>query len=134
MCADRTPDPTTGPTPAAGRPGIRTAGPADGSPPVLVHGIRVCARTRDPHTRRPTPRDRVTAPDLPGHRTRRERPLRLEEAVARVEEAVQEAALATGRPPLVAGASLGGHVARAAAHPDTAVLVQGATARPGHTP
>ncbi|MFG2487974.1 alpha/beta fold hydrolase [Streptomyces virginiae] len=134
MCAERTPYPVTGLTPAAGRPGIWTAGPADGLPLVLVHGIRVSARMWDPHTRRLTPRFRITAPDLPGHGTRRDSTFVLEEAVARVDEAVREAALATGRPPLVAGASLGGYVALAyaAAHPDTAaaVLVQGATARP----
>ncbi|MFI1068215.1 alpha/beta fold hydrolase [Streptomyces spororaveus] len=135
MSAARTlPDRATGLTPATGRPGIWTAGPAGGSPLVLVHGIRLSARMWDPHTRRLIPRFRITAPDLPGHGTRREGPFSLEDAVAQVGAAVQEATLATGRPPLVAGASLGGYVALAygAAHPDTAaaVLVQGSTARP----
>ncbi|GGP97699.1 alpha/beta fold hydrolase [Streptomyces roseolilacinus] len=126
--------PGTGLAPVAGRPGIWAAGPDEGAPLVLVHGIRVSARMWDPHTRRLTPRFRITAPDLAGHGTQRDRPFSLEEAVAQVGLAVEEAALATGRPPLVVGASLGGYVALAygAAHPDhaAAVLVQGSTARP----
>ncbi|MFE2275381.1 alpha/beta fold hydrolase [Streptomyces lavendulae] len=134
MSAERPAAPVTGLGPAPGRPGIWTAGTAEGIPLVLVHGIRVSARMWDPHTRRLAPRFRITAPDLPGHGTQRDRPFSLEEAVARVGQAVEEAALATGRRPLVAGASLGGYVALAygAAHPATAaaVLVQGSTARP----
>ncbi|MFJ3880998.1 alpha/beta fold hydrolase [Streptomyces sp. NPDC090077] len=134
MNAERPAAPVTGLGPAPGRPGIWTAGTAEGIPLVLVHGIRVSARMWDPHTRRLAPRFRITAPDLPGHGTQRDRPFSLEEAVARVGLAVEEAALATGRRPLVAGASLGGYVALAygAAHPATAaaVLVQGSTARP----
>lgn len=109
MSAARTlPDRATGLTHATGRPGIWTAGPAGGSPLVLVHGIRLSARMWDPHTRRLIPRFRITAPDLPGHGTRREGPFSLEDAVAQVGAAVQEATLATGRPPLVAGASWAG--------------------------
>lgn len=134
MSADRPPAPVTGLGPAPARPGIWTAGPAEGVPLVLVHGIRLSARMWAPHARRLAPRFRITAPDLPGHGTLRDRPFSLEEAVERVELAVREAALATGRRPLVAGASLGGYVALAhgAAHPATAaaVLVQGSTARP----
>ncbi|WNI30986.1 alpha/beta fold hydrolase [Streptomyces sp. ITFR-6] len=134
MRAERPGDPGAGLAPAAGRPGIWTAGPDEGIPLVLVHGIRVSARMWAPHARRLTPRFRITAPDLPGHGTQRERPFSLEDAVARVGLAVEEAMLATGQPPLVVGASLGGYVALAygAAHPDraAAVLVQGATARP----
>ncbi|MEU3007298.1 alpha/beta hydrolase [Streptomyces sp. NPDC007020] len=126
--------PGTGLTSADGRPGIWTAGPDEGIPLVLVHGIRVSARMWDPHARILAPRFRITAPDLPGHGTQRDRPFSLEEAVARVGLAVEESALATGRRPLVVGASLGGYVTLAygAAHPDhaAAVLVQGATARP----
>ncbi|MEU8541829.1 alpha/beta fold hydrolase [Streptomyces sp. NPDC048717] len=120
--------------PAAGRPGIWTAGPDTGIPLVLVHGIRVSARMWDPHARRLTPRFRVTAPDLPGHGSRHDQPFSLAEAVAGVDLAVEEALLATGRPPLVVGASLGGYVALAygAAHfgRAAALLVQGSTARP----
>lgn len=120
--------------PVSGRPGIWAAGPADGIPLVLVHGIRVSARMWDPHARRLTPRFRVTAPDLPAHGSQHDRPFSLEEAVERVALAVDEATLATGRRPLVAGGSLGGYVALAygAAHPEraAAVLVQGATAHP----
>lgn len=133
MRAERPGAPGAGLAPAAGRPGIWTAGPDEGIPLVLVHGIRVSARMWDPHARRLTPRFRITAPDLPGHGTQRERPFSLEEAVARVGLAVEESTLATGRPPLVVGASLGGYVALAygAAHPGraAAVLVQGSTAR-----
>ncbi|AZM93868.1 alpha/beta hydrolase [Streptomyces sp. W1SF4] len=134
MSAERPAAPVTGLGPAPGRPGIWTAGTAEGVPLVLVHGIRLSARMWNPHTRRLAPRFRITAPDLPGHGTQRDRPFSLEEAVARVGLAVEEATLTTGRRPLVAGASLGGYVALAygAAHPATAaaVLVQGSTARP----
>ncbi|WP_331719333.1 alpha/beta fold hydrolase [Streptomyces sp. NBC_00158] len=134
MSADRTAAPGTGLGPAPGRPGIWTAGTAGGVPLVLVHGIRLSARMWDPHARRLAPRFRITAPDLPGHGTLRDRPFGLEEAVERVGLAVAEAVRATGRRPLVAGASLGGYVALAygAARPATAaaVLVQGSTARP----
>lgn len=134
MRVDGPGDPGAALAPVAGRPGLWAAGPADGIPLVLVHGIRVSARMWDPHARRLTPRFRVTAPDLPAHGSQRDRPFSLEEAVERVGLAVDEAALATGRRPLVAGGSLGGYVALAygAAHPEraAAVLVQGATARP----
>ncbi|MFD0352433.1 alpha/beta fold hydrolase [Streptomyces sp. NPDC127110] len=136
MSTDRptAPAPAPGLGPAPGRPGVWTAGTPEGAPLVLVHGIRLSARMWDPHTRRLAPRFRITAPDLPGHGTLRDRPFSLEEAVERVGLAVEEAALATGRRPLVAGTSLGGYVALAygAAHPAAAaaVLVQGSTARP----
>jgi pimeloyl-ACP methyl ester carboxylesterase len=127
-------DPVAGLTQDPGRPGIWTAGPAAGVPLVLVHGIRVSARMWDPHAHRLVPRFRITAPDLPAHGTQSDRPFSLEEAVERVGLAVDEATLATGRRPLVAGGSLGGYVALAygAAHPDraAAVLAQGSTARP----
>ncbi|MEU8433820.1 alpha/beta hydrolase [Streptomyces sp. NPDC029216] len=134
MPTDRPKTPARGLIPAPGRPGIWTAGAAGGIPLVLVHGIRLSAQMWAPHARRLAPRFRITAPDLPGHGTRRDRPFTLEEAVERVGLAVDEATLATGRRPLVAGASLGGYTALAygAAHPDTAaaLLVQGATAQP----
>ncbi|WP_369212346.1 alpha/beta fold hydrolase [Streptomyces flavofungini] len=127
-------DPDADLTPAPGRPGIWTSGPASGIPLVLVHGIRVAARMWDPHARQLAPRFRVTAPDLPAHGTLRERAFSMEEAVAQVDHAVDEATRATGRRPLVVGASLGGYVALAygAAHPDraAAIVAQGSTARP----
>lgn len=121
--------------PVPGAAGIWRAGADAGAPLVLVHGIRLSALMWDPHARRLGTRFRITAPDLPGHGSLRGGgPFRLEEAVERVGAAVEEATRATGRRPLVAGASLGGYVALAygAAHPDTAagLLVQGSTARP----
>lgn len=133
--SDRPGAPATaaGLAPVPGRPGIWSAGGPEGAPLVLVHGTRLSALMWDPHARRLAPRFRITAPDLPGHGALRGRPFRLDEAVAQVGLAVEEAVRATGRRPLVAGASLGGYVALAygAAHPDTAaaLLVQGSTAR-----
>ncbi|MER7341576.1 alpha/beta hydrolase [Streptomyces sp. NPDC000075] len=133
-CRPETPPTDAGLAPAPGLPGIWTAGAADGDPLVLVHGTRLSALMWDPHARRLASRFRITAPDLPGHGTLRAGgPFRLAEAVTRVGLAVEEAARATGRRPLVVGASLGGYVALAygAAHPDavSGLLVQGATAR-----
>lgn len=125
---------TNGLNPAPGLPGIWTAGPDDGLPLVLVHGVWLSSRMWDPHASRLAPRFRVTAPDLPAHGALQGGQFTLEDAVARVDAAVEEASAATGRRPLVAGTSLGGYVALAygAAHPDrtAALLVHGATARP----
>ncbi|MEV4437599.1 alpha/beta hydrolase [Streptomyces sp. NPDC049577] len=120
--------------PDAGEAGVWRAGPDDGVPLVLVHGIRLSARMWGPHVARLAPRFRVTAPDLPGHGALSERRFSLEEAVERVDAAVAEATAATGRRPLLAGTSLGGYVALAygAEHPErvAALLVNGATSRP----
>ncbi|WMX44195.1 alpha/beta hydrolase [Streptomyces roseicoloratus] len=125
--------PADGWRPAAGEPGLYTAGPEDGEPLVLVHGIRLSAWMWQPYTARLTPRFRLTACDLPGHGALRGRPFTLEGAVDRVGAAVREAARATGRRPWVAGVSLGGYTTLAyGALGDggaAGLLVNGATAR-----
>ncbi|MFI6508389.1 alpha/beta fold hydrolase [Streptosporangium sp. NPDC050855] len=78
-------------------------------PIVLVHGVRVSATMWDPvisRLDRPT-----TAPDLPGHGTRRGEPFTMDAAVSAVADAVD----AVGGRALVAGLSLGGYVGIAAA-------------------
>ncbi|MFJ4526310.1 alpha/beta fold hydrolase [Streptomyces sp. NPDC088810] len=117
----------------AGAPGLYTAGPRDGTPLVLVHGIRLSAWMWAPYADRLLPGFRITACDLPGHGALRAQPFTLEAAVGLIDAAVAEALDATGRPPWVAGSSLGGYAALAhsALRPGRAagLLVNGATAQ-----
>lgn len=116
-------------------PGMFTAGPEDGVPLVLVHGIRLSAWMWQPYAARLTPRFRITACDLPGHGTLRGERFTLEGAVDRVAAAVEEAARSTGRRPWVAGVSLGGFTTLAYGASDlcraAGLLVNGATAGAG---
>ncbi|WP_328926168.1 alpha/beta hydrolase [Streptomyces sp. NBC_00190] len=117
----------------AGRPGLYTAGPRDGTPLVLVHGIRLSAWMWAPYAARLAPDFRITACDLPGHGALRTDPFTLEGAVEQIDAAVAEARDATGLSPWVAGSPLGGYatLAYGAARPGRAagLLVNGATAR-----
>ncbi|MEU6483875.1 alpha/beta hydrolase, partial [Streptomyces sp. NPDC046887] len=77
---------------------------------------------------------RVTACDLPGHGALAGQRFTLEEAVERVGAALAEAERPTGRPAVLAGMSLGGYVALAAAvrHPEltAGLLLNNCTAQP----
>ncbi|MER6034021.1 alpha/beta fold hydrolase [Streptomyces sp. NPDC001835] len=116
------------------QPGLWVLGDDTRPPIVLVHGIRLSASMWTPHARRLAPDFRVSAPDLPGHGALQDRTFTLASAVRAVDDAVREAAGATGRRPLVAGLSLGGYVAlaHAAAHPQDvgALVLCSCTARP----
>ncbi|MFF3085150.1 alpha/beta fold hydrolase [Streptomyces nojiriensis] len=116
-------------------PGLFTAGPPDGIPLVLVHGIRLSAWMWQPYAARLTPHFRITACDLPGHGTLRAGRFTLEGAADQVAAAVQEAARSTGRRPWVAGVSLGGYATLAYGASDrcqaAGLLVNGSTARAG---
>ncbi|MFF2955030.1 alpha/beta fold hydrolase [Kitasatospora sp. NPDC057965] len=94
-------------------PGLWTAGPDDGRPLVLVHGIRLSAHMWLPVAGRLADRYRITACDLPGHGALDDRPFTLEGTVERIAAAVAEATRSTGRRPVVAGSSLGGFAALA---------------------
>ncbi|MFF0751879.1 alpha/beta fold hydrolase [Streptomyces sp. NPDC004267] len=121
--------------PVPGERALYTAGPQEGEPLVLVHGIRLSAWMWQPYASRLAPRFRLTACDLPGHGALRGRPFTLEGAVDRVAAAVREAARATGRRPWVAGVSLGGYTTLAYGASGqceaAGLLVNGATARTG---
>ncbi|MFG2847112.1 alpha/beta fold hydrolase [Kitasatospora sp. NPDC048296] len=97
-----------------------------------MHGIRLSASMWAPHAARLIPRFRITACDLPGHGALRGRPFTLDGAIAQVDAAVAAAHTACGRPPWIAGSSLGGYttLAYCAAHPGrvAGALVNGATA------
>ncbi|MEV5973464.1 alpha/beta hydrolase [Streptomyces sp. NPDC051921] len=127
--------PADGWRPVPTEPGLYTAGPGDGEPLVLVHGIRLSAWMWQPYAARLAPRFRLTACDLPGHGALRGRPFTLEGAVEQVAAAVREAARATGRRPWVAGVSLGGYTTLAygasGGSEAAGLLVNGATARTG---
>ncbi|MEV6975327.1 alpha/beta hydrolase [Kitasatospora sp. NPDC093806] len=117
-------------------PGLWTAGPDDGHPLVLVHGIRLSAHMWRPVATRLTATSgpyRITACDLPGHGALDDRPFTLDGAVEQVAAAVDEATRATGRRPVVAGSSLGGvtTLAYGASHRQGAagLFVHGATLR-----
>ncbi|MFI1293627.1 alpha/beta fold hydrolase [Streptomyces sp. NPDC020792] len=116
------------------RAGLWVYGDNAAPPIVLVHGIRVSASMWTPHARRLAPDFRVSAVDLPGHGTLREHTFTLAAAVRQLDDAVAEAARATGRRPLVLGMSLGGYVALAHAvrgpHSVQALVLCGSTARP----
>ncbi|MBH1933793.1 alpha/beta hydrolase [Streptomyces sp. AV19] len=97
----------------AQEPGLWTAGPDDGHPLVLIHGIRLSAHMWVPVTARLPGTYRVTACDLPGHGALLDHHFTLDGAIERVAAAVREATAATGRKPVVAGSSLGGVAALA---------------------
>lgn len=113
-----------------GRTGAR---PAGGSPPtvVLVHGLRA---SRSMWLRQLEALDRAgvpaSAPDLPGHGSRRGEPFTIGGALAAVEEAARSAAGDV----VVAGASLGGylavHWAATTARRPAAVLAAACSTRP----
>ncbi|MGW4561573.1 alpha/beta fold hydrolase [Streptomyces sp. NPDC004561] len=90
------------------KPGLWTAGPDDGRPLVLVHGIRLSAHMWSAVIARLVPDFRITACDLPGHGSAGDLRFTLDAAVETIGAAVAEATAATGRRPVVAGTSLGG--------------------------
>jgi pimeloyl-ACP methyl ester carboxylesterase len=79
---------------------------------ILIHGATLNGASWAPVRRHLEPRWRVLAPDLPGHGSRRGERFTLEGAVETVAAAVREAAPA---PVILAGDSLGGYTAQAAA-------------------
>ena len=78
---------------------------------VLLHGATLNGRMWDPVRRMLDRRWQVITPDLPGHGTRRDEPYTLSSAA----DAVLGAALSAGGPIVLAGDSLGGYSAMAAA-------------------
>lgn len=79
---------------------------------ILIHGATINGRMWDGVRRHLDPRYRVLTPDLPGHGTRRGEPLTLDGMVATVVDAARSVAPS---PVLLAGDSLGGYTAMAAA-------------------
>ncbi|GII91140.1 alpha/beta fold hydrolase [Sinosporangium siamense] len=98
-------------------------------PIVLIHGIRVSHTMWHP-TRAHLTDHPTAAPDLPGHGTRRGEPFTMRAATDAVAAAIDH----LGGRALVAGLSLGGYVALAAAqrHPEqvAGVVAMGCTAVP----
>ncbi|MDM4766307.1 alpha/beta hydrolase [Pelomonas sp. SE-A7] len=79
---------------------------------ILIHGATMNGRMWDPVRRHLAPGRRVLAPDLPGHGSRRGERFTLEAAVATVVEAARSV---EDSPVILAGDSLGGYAALAAA-------------------
>jgi pimeloyl-ACP methyl ester carboxylesterase len=106
-------------------------GPADAPPIVFVHGALMGRSVWHPQIDALANRFRCISVDLPGHGTQRDRSFELDDAVAGVVRAIDEAA--GGRAVLV-GLSLGGYVAMAVAgrHPERlrGLVIAGATREP----
>jgi pimeloyl-ACP methyl ester carboxylesterase len=117
-------DPVTGAT-------WDVVGPADAPPIVFVHGALMGRSVWHPQIDALANRFRCISVDLPGHGTQRDRSFELDDAVAGVVRAIDEAA--GGRAVLV-GLSLGGYVAMAVAgrHPERlrGLVIAGATREP----
>ena len=86
--------------------------PDDGPVLILVHGATLNGRMWDPVRRHLDPALRVLAPDLPGHGSRRNERFTMDAAVTTVVQAARSVAPA---PVVLAGDSLGGYTALAAA-------------------
>ncbi|MCI2423238.1 alpha/beta hydrolase [Saccharopolyspora sp. K220] len=103
----------------------------DGLPIVLVHGIRLSGQMWSEVVDLLSGSHRVIAADLPGHGHRRGERFTIDSAIGAVVDAVDE----LGGRALVAGMSLGGYAAIAAAarHPDrvAGLVAAGCTVRPG---
>jgi len=106
-------------------------GPPDALPIVFVHGALMGRSVWRPQIDALADRYRCISVDLPGHGTQRDRAFELDDAVAGIVRAIDEAA--GGRAVLV-GLSLGGYVAMAVAgrHPERvrSLVVAGATREP----
>ncbi|OLT17344.1 hypothetical protein BJF80_04210 [Serinicoccus sp. CUA-874] len=103
---------------------------------VLLHGTRMSRAQWEPYRALLPEIDLVTV-DLPGHGARVAEPFTRESALATIGAAVAEAgggAVGRGRPPVLAGHSLGGYLAMmwAARHPDAlgGLVLVGASADP----
>jgi pimeloyl-ACP methyl ester carboxylesterase len=79
---------------------------------ILLHGATLNGHMWDPIRRSLHPDYRILAPDLPGHGARRHQPFELQSAVDIVHAAARSV---VGSPVVVAGDSLGGYTALAAA-------------------
>ena len=101
-----------------------------GKPGILfLHGIRLGREIWKQHATALSWRYHVVTLDLPGHGSLYDMPFTIENVTALVDDAV--ATLFNGKPPLIAGYSLGGYVAMryAAQHPErtAAMLLAGCT-------
>lgn len=122
MSADESALPRPETSPAELAPDRRT-------PVVLVHGLRVSGQSMH-RIAAAVPHRPVLHPDLPGHGTRSDETFTMATAV----DAVLDAVDAVGAPAVVAGISLGGYVAMAAAarRPDAVagLVAMGSTVQP----
>ncbi len=111
--------------------GVDVAGPPDGRPIVFVHGAMFTRKMWGPQRDALADEYRVVAPDLPGHGDRADESFDLEDALAVLDDVVDE--LADGNAILV-GLSLGGYVVTeyASRSPDKVdgLVIVGSSANP----
>jgi len=111
-------------------------GPAGAPLVVFIHPTRMNRTYWTPQVEALAPSNRVLAVDLPGHGHLHREPFTLASAVAIVREAIQSerSGVATDRPTVIVGLSLGGYVAMALAAEDPgiadALVLAGSTAEP----